>query len=410
MMDPMMNRRGFLGAGMAAGAGWAASKPEYRLHEIESRLAKRRFEGITKADLATPALVLDQGLFEQNVRTMATHSNKTGLKVRPHVKVHKCAEVTQRQVELGAIGATVATIAEAEYMSAHGIKGVFWTRQPAGRNNIARAVALAKRDETFIGVVDDPLTASLLEEAAAAARTRMNVAVDVYAGLTRHGIEGGEPAVALARQVDSSKHLKLAGLMGYSGGASHTKGWENRRQQSMKDLAPLLETVAQCRKSGLPLGIVSGGSTGTYNIDAFIDGMTELQAGSYVYMDTGYRKIGSKDGSEVYGDFAPALTVLTTVMSRRHKNQATIDAGNKAMLRPTDEVKNRPDMRTENQGAEYGIVKWTDGPELKLGDQIELYPTNLDMSVNVYDRVYVARGDAIVDMWQIMGRSGPPQR
>jgi D-serine deaminase-like pyridoxal phosphate-dependent protein len=410
MMFAMMHRRGFLGAGLAAGVGWSASKAEYRLSEIESRLAKRKFDGITKADLGTPALILDRDLFEQNLRTLSAHSSKTGLKVRPHVKVHKCVEVTQRQIELGAIGATTATVAESEYMVAHGVKGVFWTRQPAGRNNIARATALAKRDNTFMAVVDDPLTASLLEEAAAAAKTTMNVAVDVYAGLTRHGIEGGEPALALAKQVDSAKHLKLAGLMGYSGMASHTKGWENRRKQSLKDLTPLLETTALCRKAGVPVEIVSGGSTGTYNIDAYVEGMTELQAGSYVFMDTGYRKIGAKDGGEVYGDFAPALTVLTTVMSRRHKNQATIDAGNKAMLRPTDEVKGRPTMRIENQGAEYGIVRWTDGPELKLGDQIELYPTNLDMSVNAYDRIYVARGDAIVDMWQIMGRTGPPQR
>jgi D-serine deaminase-like pyridoxal phosphate-dependent protein len=405
----MMNRRGFLTAGAAAAAAWG-TPAEFRYADIESRLAKRKFAGITRQDLGTPALILDQDIFEHNVKHMFDHSRKTGLKVRPHVKVHKCFEVTRRQIELGAIGATCATVAECEYMIDNGVKGVFWTRQPAGKNNISRAVALAKRDETFIQVVDDPLIADLLEEAAGAQKTKMNVAVDVYAGLTRHGIEGGEPALKLAQKIESSKNLEFYGLMGYSGVASHTRGWEARRKQSLNDLAPLLESLALCKKSGLPVGIVSGGSTGTYNIDAYVEGMTELQAGSFVFMDTGYRKIGAKDGNSVYTDFASALTVMTTVVSRRHKNQATIDAGNKAMLRPSDEVKGRPTMTIENQGAEYGIVKWTDGPDLKLGDRIELYPTNLDMSVNAYDRIYVARGEAIVDVWRIMGRTGPPQR
>lgn len=406
----MMNRRGFLGAGLAASAALGAARTDYRYAEIESRIAKRKFDGITKQDLATPAMILDQAIFEQNVQHMAEHSKKTGLKIRPHVKVHKCVEVTKRQVALGAIGATCATVAECEYMMNNGVKSVFWTRQPAGVNNISRAAALAKRDSTYLQAVDDPLTVDLLEEACAAAGAKMNVAVDVFAGLTRHGIAPGAEAFELAKKIDSSKHLQLIGLMGYSGIASHTKGWESRKAQSLKDLAGLLETVAMCRKAGLPVKIVSGGSTGTYNIDAYVEGMTELQAGSYIFMDTIYRKVGNKEGNPVYTDFGPALTVMTTVISRRHKNQGTIDAGNKALLKPTDEVKGRPSMIIENQGAEYGIVKWNDGPDVKLGDRLEIYPSNLDMSVNVYDRFYVARGENIVDVWPIMGRSGAAQR
>jgi D-serine deaminase-like pyridoxal phosphate-dependent protein len=319
-------------------------------------------------------------------------------------------EVTKRQVALGAIGATCATVAECEYMMNNGVKSVFWTRQPAGVNNISRAATLAKRDSTYLQAVDDPLTVDLLEEACASMGTKMNVAVDVFAGLTRHGIAPGTEAFELAKKIDSSKHLQLIGLMGYSGIASHTKGWEKRRAQSLKDLAGLLETVGMCRKAGLPVKIVSGGSTGTYNIDSAVEGMTELQAGSYIFMDTIYRKVGNREGDTVYTDFGPALTVMTTVISRRHSNQATIDAGNKALLKPTDEVKGRPTMIIENQGAEYGIVKWNDGPDVKLGDRLEIYPSNLDMSVNVYDRFYVARGEKIVDVWSIMGRAGAAQR
>jgi D-serine deaminase-like pyridoxal phosphate-dependent protein len=128
-------------------------------------------------------------------------------------------------------------------------------------------------------------------------------------------------------------------------------------------------------------------------------------------MDTLYRQIGGKQEPTVYSDFGLALTVMTTVISKRHPHQVTIDAGNKALLRPTDEVKGCPEVRVENQGAEYGVLVFKDGDkDFKLGERVELYPSNLDMSTNVYDRYYVARGEQIVDVWPIMGRSGAAQR
>jgi D-serine deaminase-like pyridoxal phosphate-dependent protein len=128
-------------------------------------------------------------------------------------------------------------------------------------------------------------------------------------------------------------------------------------------------------------------------------------------MDTAYCAIGGQRDAKIYSDFGSSLTVMTTVVSKRHPHQCTIDAGNKALLRPTDAAKDMPWIKVENQGAEYGILRWTEGDrDLKLGERVELYPTNLDMSVNVYDRIYVARGEQIIDAWPIMGRSGAAQR
>ncbi len=407
----MTSRRSFLGgaaAGLLATRSHAA-KTDSRLYDVEARIAKRDFRDLSKEDLPTPCMIVDLDLFEQNIRKMADHSKTTGINIRPHVKVHKSVDIAKRQIALGAIGLTTATIAESELMSGAGIKNVFWTRQPAGKNQIGRSIALSKRDPTFILVVDDPIIADQLEQAASAANVKLNVAVDVYAGLTRHGMQPGQPALELAQKVNASKHMRLAGLMGYSGAASHTHHWEKRRDKSKNDIAGLLETVDLCRKSGLPVNFISGGSTGTYNID--VGSLTELECGSYVFMDTLYRKIGSKSNEEVYDDWQPALTVMTTVVSKRHPRQCTIDAGNKALLRPTDEVKGMPWIKVENQGAEYGILKWNDGDrDLTLGERVELYPSNLDMSTNVYDRYYVARGEKIVDVWPIMGRAGAPQR
>ncbi len=411
----MTSRRRFLGT-VAAG-GITAASPAFsartanRSDEIEARVTRRDFKHLYKEDLPTPCMVVDLEIFEKNLRTMADHCRATGIHLRGHVKVHKSPEIAKRQLALGSIGVTCATVAESELMSHSGISGVLLTRQPTSKNNIIRTIALAKRDPTFGTVVDDPLVADWLQEAAAREGVKLRTAVDVYAGLTRHGIEPGEAALELAKKVNASKNLKQIGLMGYSGGASHTHGWSERKKKSAQDTAGLLESAAAARKAGLPVEIVTGGSTGTYNIDSETKGLTELQAGSFVFMDTLYRHIGGKQDPAVYSDFGPALTVMTTAISKRHPRQCTIDAGNKALLKPTDEVKGRPEVKVENQGAEYGILVWTDADkDFKLGERVELYPSNLDMSTNVYDRYYVARGEQIVDVWPIMGRAGAAQR
>ena len=198
--------------------------------------------------------------------------------------------------------------------------------------------------------------------------------------------------------------------MAYSGNASHTKTWEARRKRSSEDLAGVRETTSLVRRLGLPVNVVSGGSTGTYNMD-HDHGLTELEAGSYVFMDTGYFGIGGKDDEKVYSDFKGALTILTTVDSKRHPNVATTDYGNKAITRPTDQVKGKPWLQVGTHGAEYGALQWTDADkDIKLGDRVEIYCTNLDMSTNAFDRYYVTKGDQIVYVWPIMGRSGSAQR
>jgi D-serine deaminase-like pyridoxal phosphate-dependent protein len=412
----MTSRRQFLAGGAAASlltrAGRAATYTEsaFPFSEFETRIASRDFRDITKDVLPTPCMVVDLPMFEQNVKKMADQSKATGINVRPHVKIHKSVDVAKRQIAQGAIGLTCATIAEAELMSGAGIQHVLWTKQPASVNNISRAVALSKRDPTFMFVVDDPIVLNWVEEAAAARNVRLKIAVSVFAGMNRQGIENGQPAVDLAQRVASSRQIEFEGFMAYSGSAAHTKGWEARRKKSENDLAGVRETVALAQKSGLPVNLVSGGSTGTYNID-HANGLTELEAGSYVFMDTAYFTIGGKTDENSYSDFNGALSVLTTIDSKRHTNQATIDYGNKAMLRPTDQVKGMPWTQVSSQGAEYGMISWKDGDrDLKVGERVEIYCSNLDTSTNCYDRYYVAKGDQIVDVWPIMGRRGAAQR
>ncbi|MEX2263240.1 MAG: alanine racemase [Bryobacteraceae bacterium] len=388
-----------------------AAAKTHTYSEVEAKIARRDFRELTKEDLPTPSLVVDQDVLERNLRRMSGHLKQKSFNLRAHCKIHKSTDLAKRQIALGAIGICCATIAESELMVNAGIPGVLWTCQPAGRHKIGRVVSLSKRSPDFACVVDDPGIVDALDEAAATVRTKQRVAVDVNVGIDRQGVNDPDAALVLAQRVMGKKNLELIGLMGYSGAASHTSGWEKRREKSRNDLARLLESVHLCKKSGVPVGIVTGGSTGTYNIDSEIEGMTELQAGSYVFMDTGYTKIGGQDGGEVYGDFGVSLTMLTTVLSLRGPGRVAMDAGNKAILKVTDRVKGPRDIKISLGGAEYGILSWSDGgPDLKLGQRVELIVSNLDVSTNAFDRYYVAKGDNIVDVYPIMGRAGAVQR
>ncbi|MCU1225972.1 MAG: putative 3-hydroxy-D-aspartate aldolase [Edaphobacter sp.] len=419
----MKSRREFLSAGAAMGvlaathsraATTAPAKScvaDCSISELNERIVRRDFRGITKDMLPTPCLIVDLDLFNANVKQLADTAKSNGINVRPHVKVHKSVDVARHQMSAGAIGLTCSTIAEAELFSGAGIKGMMWTKQPVGLNNTQRAIALSKKDPTFMFVSDDAQVLEWVEEAAAAHNAKVRILVSVYAGLARQGMEAGQPAVDLAKKVAVSKHMQFEGFMAYSGNAAHVKGFEARRKASMEVLAGVRESKALALKAGLPVNIISGGSTGTYNID-HETGLTELQAATYVFMDTDYFTVGGNDGDmKRYNDFKPALTVLTTIDSQYHPNLISTDYGAKALARPTDIVKEMPWLKVGNGGAEYGALTWKDGEQHpKVGDLLEIYPSNLDMSTNAFDRYYIAQGDKIVDVWPIMGRTGAAQR
>jgi D-serine deaminase-like pyridoxal phosphate-dependent protein len=414
----MTSRRHFLGAtasmsllAAARARGAKTASDVYPFAEFEARVAKRDFRDLTKDLLPTPCMVVDLDMFKANVKHMADSAKTNGINVRPHVKVHKSVDVAKHQVAHGAVGLTVATIAEAELFSGAGIKGVLWTKQPVGINNTERAILLSKKDPTFMFVVDDAKVIDWVEEAAAAHNVKVKLLVSVFAGMNRQGIEGGKPALELAQKVSASKRMSFEGFMAYSGGAAHTKGFEQRKKASTDVLAGVRESRDLAKKAGIPVNIMSGGSTGTYNIDHEA-GLTELEAGTYVFMDTEYFIVGGQDGDmRRYNDWQAALTVLTTVDSQHHPNVITTDYGNKALVKKTDEVKGMPWLEVGTQGAEYGAIRWKDGEKApKLGDRLDVFCTNLDQSTNAFDRYYIAQGDKIVDVWPIMGRAGAAQR
>jgi D-serine deaminase-like pyridoxal phosphate-dependent protein len=361
---------------------------------------------LTKAELPTPALLVDLDVFEANLKAMADHCRRTGCSFRPHAKTHKCPEIAKRQVASGALGISVATVPEAEAMVDSGIRGVLLTSPILEPNKIARMVQLAKSGGEVLLAVGGRRQIELLAEAAEASRVRVDVLIDVDVIDGRTGTLPGPPALELARQVDKSQFLTLRGLQAYAGSASHTVGFERRQQLSRQAMATAVETRDLLLKSGLDASILSGGSTGTYNIDSDIQGVTELQVGSYVFMDVDYMRIGGKDGNEVYSDFRPSLTVLTTVVSATRVDRVTVDAGVKAFApSPQPVAKDWQGLAYQPSGDEFGAITAGPGARLpRLGERFELIAPHCDPTVNLYDHLYAMRGETVEAIWPITAR------
>jgi D-serine deaminase-like pyridoxal phosphate-dependent protein len=314
-MMPMTTRRLILGSGLAVAALHAA-KRTYSYAEIDRLIARGDVKGkLTREDLPTPALILDLDAFESNATKMIGYVKGKGRAIRPHGKTHKCPEIAKYLIRQGAVGACAAKLSEAEAFADNGVTGILVTTAVIGKTKIERAVALAKRRPETIYCVDNAQNVQDLNEAAAAAKIKLNIAIDLWVG-NRTGIAPGDGAVALGELVASQSSLKLAGLQAYAGHASHTVGWENRKRVSIAAMTPAVETRRALEKKGIPCSWLSGGSTGTYNIDTDIDGITEMQPGSFMFMDVDYNRIGGQSGSAKYEDFQNALFVMTTVVSK----------------------------------------------------------------------------------------------
>jgi D-serine deaminase-like pyridoxal phosphate-dependent protein len=210
---------------------------------------------------------------------MADHCRQTKRGFRPHAKTHKCPEIARRQIAAGALGICAATVPEAEALVAAGIRGVLLTSPIVDPGRIARMVALARTEGAVMMAIGNARSAQLLAEAAEAARVNIDVLVDIDIGDRRTGSLPGEPAVELAKQIARSQRLNIRGVQAYAGHASHTIGFDARQKVSRESMGKAVDTRALLERAGFDAKILSGGSTGTYNIDSHIDGVTELQVG-----------------------------------------------------------------------------------------------------------------------------------
>lgn len=357
----------------------------------------------SRGDIPTPALLLDLDAFEQNIRTMASHLKARDKAFRPHGKTHKCPEIARRLIDAGAVGCCAARLSEAEVFAAHGIRGLLVTTAVVGTDKIARAIALARQAPDTMFVVDDERNVRDINDAAGAGAP-IKLLIDLYFGRT--GIEPGEPALKLAQLIDSLPNVTLEGLQSYDGQAAHTTPFAARGERTNGNMAKAVETKARIEKAGIRCSIVTGGSTGTYRFDSENPGMTELQPGSFIFMDLDYRGIGGPEGTE-YRDFQHALTVVTTVVSRP-AGFAIVDGGYKAFStdRPfAPQPVDFPGVEYGWAGDEHGRLELSRANrDVKVGDRLEFIPPHCDPTVNLYDQIYALRGDRVEAAWPIAAR------
>jgi D-serine deaminase-like pyridoxal phosphate-dependent protein len=403
-------RRAFLSASAASAAHVWAPRPvkgysasEMRAFAKEGPLADK---GISKWDLDTPALVVDLDRFESNVKKMQSRVKSFGIATRPHAKTHKSADVAKLQLAAGSIGICTAKLGEAEALAAEGIDRICMTTSNLSPNKIRRAMALVKRSPTFIQAVDYEPNARDLSDAAREAGVVADVVIDVAVG-TRSGIPAGEGVLALAKSIDSLPNLRLRGILSYDGGAQHIVGFEARKAKTLEAIQANAETFEALKKAGHRMEIFSGGGTGTYNIQHLVPGFTDVQVGSYVFMDMQYLGIGSEDGDPVYKDFESSLTVVATILNNRFPGKLTTDAGAKALTlnTPTPGVVGEPGMSYNAGSDEFGVITVTEARKsYAMGDRLDLIVPHCDPVVNLYDQMYAVRNDRVEAIWPVTAR------
>ncbi len=358
--------------------------------------------------LDTPALLVDLDALERNIAGMAAHARAAGVALRPHAKTHKSARIAQMQVAAGALGACCATLGEAEAMVAAGVPGVHITSPQVTPPKIARLVALnARASGGLSAVIDHPDNLAALDGAALAAAKPLTVIVDFSAGHHRTGCATEAELTALVRSAVSAEGLVFAGIQSYSGNLQHIAARSERRAKALAQLERLRGIVARLRDAGIAVPIVTGAGTGTFDLDPEARVFTELQVGSYVFMDVEYLA-ALRDGRNA-PPFETSLFVATAVVSTNAQGYVTTDGGLKCFATdgPEPEVASGAPLgsRYEFFGDEHGRLILPDGaPRPRLGTILECVTPHCDPTVNLHDWYHLVRGDTLVDIWPVDAR------
>lgn len=357
--------------------------------------------GSLKETLDTPALIADLDALDRNVGRMAATFRRAGVGWRPHTKGQKIPALAHRLLAAGAFGVTCAKVSEAEVMVAAGIRDILIANEVIGEAKVRRLAHLCAQADVVVAV-DSQLGVAQLERAAAEAGTTPRVVVEVDVGLGRCGTPPGEAAEALAWRVADAPHLRFVGVMAWEGHCAAIADAEEKRVGVSAAVGRLTSSADLCRAAGLPVSIVSCSGTGTYQIAAFLPGVTEVQAGGGVWGDVLYR-------DHFHVDHECALTVLTTVVSRPNPCLIVTDGGFKTL----SSERARPEplgLPPETIGriafsAEHGRVQLEEPSAWPgVGEQLEFIVGYSDSTVFLHDVLYGVRRGVVQVAWEIAGR------
>ena len=352
--------------------------------------------GTPLEEIDTPALVVDLDAAEANIKALQDWCDANGVNARPHVKTHKSPYWARKQIGAGAIGVCAAKVGEAEAMVAGGVTDILIANQIVGPIKIPRLVALAHQ-ATIRVVVDDANNVRDLSNEASRAGVEIGVLVDINVRIDRTGVEPGEPAIDLARSVADAPGLRFDGLMGYEG---HVTPEEQAQTDAVETwLGKLQAAIIAVEEAGYPVSVVSGAGTTTYRASGSHERVTEVQCGTYIFMDGAY-------GPEA-PEFTTALTVISQVMSRPVPERAVIDIGLKSVSVDSGlpVVFDRPGAEISRMAEEHGILSLEDeARNLKVGDRVRLLPMHGDTTINLHSHYFGVRNGILEDVIPITAR------
>lgn len=360
--------------------------------------------GAPLAEIDTPALVIDLDPFERNLAKMAAFAADAGVRLRPHAKTHKCPAIAQLQVAAGAVGQCCQKVGEAEALVAGGIRDVLVSNEVVGAAKLRRLAALA-RDARIALCVDDPLQVDAASRAAIDAGVTLGALVEIDVGMQRCGVATPEAARDLARRIAQAPGLAFRGLQAYHGAAQHMPPAE-RRAAIAHAAGVVRATLDVLQASGLACDVVSGAGSGTFRLEAASGLWNELQAGSYLFMDTEYARIGGEHG-ERYDEFEHSLFVLATVMSTPTRDRAILDAGLKSFSaeKGLPWVHGRASIEVTGVADEHAKLALAPGAApLALGDHVLLIPGHCDPTINLHEWYVGVRNGRVECLWPITAR------
>ena len=365
--------------------GWA--------HEVRLREAVAVKCGMALTDLPTPALLMDMDAMENNLAQMANFFRAVAPKLRPHFKAHQVFSLAKRQIESGAIGLTCARLDQAEGLVDEGIDNILIANEIAGENKIRHFIELSQRAPVIV-VVDNPKVVADLARLAGEWKQHLNVLVDVDVRLGRCGVKPGEAALSLTKLV-LEKGLKFRGLMGYEGQVPLPPGPEKDRVVC-DSLTRLADTKTMIESEGVRVDIVSCGGTSDFSVAARCPQITEIQAGSYLLMDSSYITFAP--------EFKPTLTILGTVISKTPGERVVVDAGCRAMSgeHGLPSVKDATGLRVKALHIEHTIIDLIDPTEcIEVGDKLEIWVHFLDQTLGLHDHLYGIRRGEVEEIFKI---------
>jgi len=367
-------------------------------------------EPVALADVPTPALLLDELALLRNIARMAEFLRARGKGFRPHAKTHKSPQIATLQLKAGAVGVCAAKVSEAIVLARAGIGPVLITSPIATRDKADFVAGLVADGARIQIVVDSAIGVQVLDAAARARGVSVDVLIDLDPRLGRTGVRERDDAVRLADSIANRREqggaLRLLGVQHYAGQVMHIAGHAVRRDKSLKCWQSAVATCDALRAAGHALAVVTGCGTGTYDIDCDVAEVTDLQVGSYVFMDQQYIDVGGRGGARL-DDFEVALTVATTAISQPVRGMITVDCGFKGFASESipPSALDLPGATYRFAGDEHGMVQLAEGAqEPLLGQRVTFVTPHCDPTVNLYDYYWVHRDGFVHALWPVSAR------